>query len=96
MILMDDDDSLHVNFSDHCTGDHLMRRDTADDDGIPVDAAAVMLAKATGWFAVYPKASKSMPHTIEAMQHFAGAKYKSEKFDCDNAPELVAGARHCK
>ena len=45
---------------------------------------------------VYPKATKSAFHTIEAMQHFAGATDKPACFYCDNAPELIASARACK
>ncbi len=60
-------------FGDHCTGDRLIKRDTTDDDGLPVDTSAlVLLDKATGWVAVYPKASKPTLHTMEAMEHFAG------------------------
>ena len=64
MEFVKDDDPLPVKLGDHCTGDHLIRRDTADeDDGTPVDTSAlVMLDKATGWIAVYPKASVHAPH----------------------------------
>ncbi len=49
--------------------------DGEEDDGIPVDTVAVVLLdRGTGWIALYPKASKSTEHTVEAFQHFAGAK----------------------
>ncbi len=81
---MDDDEPVPVMFVDHCTGDHLVKRDTADDnDGLPVDTSAlVMIDKATGWIAVYPAAAKS----IEAMQPFASPMDKIKKLYCDNAP----------
>ena len=93
-----DDELISVMLGDHCAGDSLIKRDTADDDdGFPVDTSAlVMLDKATGWVAVYPKASTSTPHTSEAMRHFDGPADKIKLFDCVNAPELIAGARHCK
>ena len=71
---MDDDEPVPVTFEDHCTGDHLIKRDTADDDdGLPVDTSAlVMLDKATGWIVVYPKALKPTLPITEAMQRFDG------------------------
>ena len=68
-------------FGDHCAGVNLIKRGAADDDdGLPRDTSAlVMLDKATGWIAVYPKASKSTLHTIEAMQHFAGPMTKHQE-----------------
>ena len=35
-------------------------------------------------------------HTIEAMQHFAGATDNIANFYCDNADELITSARACK
>ena len=77
----DDDEPALVMFGDHCPGSNSIKRDTADDDdGIPVDASALlMLGNATGWIVVYPKASKSMPHSTEAMQQLAYAKDKLYK-----------------
>ena len=67
-----------------------------DDDTVPHDTVAVVLLdRGTGWLDVYPKASKSTEHTIEAFQHFAGANDKVTNFYCDNAPELKAAARTC-
>ena len=52
-----------------CTGDHLVKRVTADDDdGLPLDTTALVLTDvATGRAAVYPKAAKSKEYTIKAM-----------------------------
>ena len=47
----DEDDLLPAKCFDHCTGDHLIRRDTAtdDDDGIPVDAGALAMLDKAMW-----------------------------------------------
>ncbi len=67
------------------------------DYDIPVDTAAlVMLDRATQWIAVYPQATKTAEHTIEAYQHFAGKKDTMACFYGDSAPELAAAARKCK
>ena len=52
--------------------------------------------RATQWIAVYPKATKTAEHTIEAYQHFAEKKDTIASFYCDNAPELAKAARKCK
>jgi len=46
--------------------------------------------------AVYPQATKTAYHTVEAMQHFCGPKGRIASFYCDKAPELVTPARACK
>ncbi len=70
--------------------------DGEEDDGIPIDTVAVVLLdRGTRWIDVYPKGSKSTEHTVEAFQHFAGARDKVTGFYNDNAPELKAAARQC-
>ena len=75
----------------------LIKRGTADGDGgHPVDITVlVMIDLATGLIEVYTKAATSNGYTIEAMQHFAVPKDNIKTSDCDIAPELLAGARHC-
>ena len=69
----------------------------ADDPNFPIDTVAVVLFdRGTKWLSVYPKATKSAFHTIEAMQHFARATDNIANFYCDNAPELITSARACK
>ena len=81
------------------TGDHFIKKgggdfDEADDPNFLADSVAVVLFdRATRWLAVYPKSTKTTYHTIEAFQHFAGAKDKIRSFHCDNAPELLSAAR---
>ena len=87
------------NFGDQVTGDHFIKKgggdfDEADDPNFLADSVAVVLFdRATRWLAVYPKSTKTTYHTIEAFQHFAGAKDKIRSFHCDNAPELLSAAR---
>ena len=63
-------------FGAQVTAGHLTKNDDGEeDDGIPVDTVAVVLLdRGTGWIALYPKASKSTEHTVEAFQHLDGAK----------------------
>ena len=75
----------------------IRSEDDAEDTDVPVDTVAVVfLDRATKWIAVYPKSSTSAKHTIEAVKHFAGPEDKIASFYCDNAPELISGARACQ
>jgi hypothetical protein len=84
-------------FGAQVTADHLIKNDDGEeDDGIPVDTVAVVLLdRGKGWIALYPKASKSTEHNVDAFQHIAGAKENIASFYCDNAPELKAAALQC-
>jgi hypothetical protein len=63
----------------------------------PIDTVAVALYdRGARWLAVYPEATKTAYHTVEAMQHFCGSKDRIASFYCDNAPELLTSARACK
>ena len=66
----------------YVTADHLIKNDDGEGgDEVPHDTiAVVLLDRGTGWLDVYPKASKSTEHTIEAFQHFVGAKDKVTSF----------------
>ena len=52
------------------TADHLVNNNGEEEDSdIPVNIVAVVLLDgATRWIAVYPTASKTTEHTIEALQ----------------------------
>ena len=84
------------------TGDHFIKHSLSkegeiEDPNFPVNTVAVVLLdRGTKWLSVYPKATKSAFHTIEAMQHFAGATDKIANFYYDYAPELITSARACK
>ena len=74
-----------VKFGAPATADHPIKNDDGEeDDGVSTDTAAVVLLdRGTGWIDVYPKGSKTTEHTVEAFQHFAGAKDKVTSFYCD-------------
>ena len=86
-----------TKFGDQDTGDHFIKGGVVVDDEdpfFPTDTVAVVLYdRATRWLAVYPKATKTTYHTMEAFQHFAGPRHKIKSFYCDNAPELISAAR---
>ena len=69
---------MPTTFGAYVTADHLIKNNNGEGgDEIPHDTvAAVLLDRGTGRLDVYPKASKSTEHTVEAFQHFAGAKNK--------------------
>ena len=72
----------------------IRNADGGEDAGLPLNAVAVfLLDRATAWIAVYPKASITAEHTIEALKHRVGPTDKIASFYCDNALELVAAAR---
>ena len=89
--------SIPVRFGAQATADHLIKNDGGEeDDGIPHDTVAVVLLdRGTGWIDIYPKGANTAEHTVEALQHLAGARDKITSFYCDNATELKAAARHC-
>ena len=69
---------IPTKFGAYVTADHLIKNDDGEgDDDIPHDTVAVVLLdRGTGWLDVYPKASKSTEHTIEALRHLVGLKIK--------------------
>jgi hypothetical protein len=83
------------------TGDHFIKNSSPsggqEDANFPIDTVAVVLYdRGTKWLAVYPNATKTAYHTVEAMQHFCGPKDHIASFYCESAPELVTSARACK
>ena len=83
---------LPYNFGELVTGDHFIRHaslsDDEEDPSFPIDTVAVVLYdRGAKWLAVYPTATKTAYHTIEALQHFCGPKDRIASFYCDNAPE---------
>ncbi len=67
-----------VEFGDQVTGDQFIKNDLGqngeEEDATvppPRTLAVALLDRATQWIAVYPKATKSAEHTIEAKQHCA-------------------------
>ena len=74
--------TIPVKLGAEATADHLTQNDDGqEDDGIPTDTVAVVLLdRGTGWIDVYLKGSRSTEHTVEAFQHFAGAKDKVASF----------------
>ena len=86
-----------TRFGDQVAADQLIKNDGEKEEaGIPDDTVAlVMLDRSTQWIAVYPKATKTAEHTMEAFQHIAGKKDTTASFYSDNAPELAKAARKC-
>ena len=82
------------------TGDHFIRYSLSNDSELEVlnflvdTVAVVLFDRGTKWLSVYPKATKSAFHTIEAMQHFAGRPTKSPVSIVTT--ELITFARACK
>ncbi len=71
--------------------------DKEEDPSFPIDTVAVILYdRGTKWLAVYPKATNTAYHTVDAMRHFCGPEDRIASFYCDNAPELVTSARALK
>ncbi len=68
-----------AKFGEQVTGCHFIKNTSLsgdeEDPNLPIDTVAVVLYdRGTTWLAVYPKATKTAYHTVEAMQHFCGPK----------------------
>ena len=61
----------------------------------PNTTALVMYDVGTQLVDVFPKATKSEDHTIEAFQEWCGKDERMEEFYSDNATEFKAAARFC-
>ena len=74
--------TIPMKLGAHFAADRLIKNDDGEgDDDIPADTVAVVLLdRGTGWLDVYPRASKSTEHTVEAFQHLAGQKTRSPVF----------------
>ena len=90
-----------MKFGDRCTCDPFSFCATDRDDDEPDDAiesdivtnGIVMFDYATKWIDVFPKASKSTEHTIEAFTEWCGPKETVKELYTDNAPSLAKAAR---
>ena len=86
MAVVIDPDAVGPNiperFGAQITADRLTKNDDGEeDDGIPIETfAVVLLDRGTGWIDVYPEGSNSTEPTVEASQHYAGAKDKDASF----------------
>ena len=77
-------------FGDQITCDAFLSRKYASRGWRGENVGLVMYDRATKFYGVYPKASKSMAHMRQAYREFWGVRGKPKMMYHDNAPELIA------